>query len=280
MRQNLLDDAANVGGHPFTIDDLQVLGYQSQDITEALKMLAMYSSTGGANLLAGGDIYTDNGTDYATNKGWVWYDNQLWLLLEKTTTAKPAGHSVYIQFNQTPIKPTKLYQNSTSKQVAVRNEASLITAASQPANTVLFSALNRNNVFNQINALILSAQIADARLDSIESAWQTASVAALISAGTAFNAANSYYRYKVVGKTIFVQAAVDLTATVINFRLKLPSSLQWKNGSNPRVPCCADNSSTCTARGEIVITSSEIAINMGSTAVDGIVEINYMGELA
>jgi hypothetical protein len=280
MRKNLLDDAANIGGHPFTIDDLQVLGYQGQDISEAFKMLAMHTSSNGADLLAGGTIAINNGTDYATNEGWIWYNNQLWKLQAKPTTLRPAGHLVYIEFNQTPIKPPKLYQNSTSKQIAVRNEAKLITAATPPANTVLFSALNRNNVFNTLNSIILSLQIADNRLDSIENEWQTASVAALINASISFNAASSYYRYKIIGKTIFVQAAIDLTTAVNNVRLKLPNSLQWKNENNPRVPCYAINSSTCEVRGDIVITSSEIIIGMGLTAVDGIVEINYMGELA
>ena len=279
MRQNILDDAANTGGHPFTIDDLQVLGYQCQDISEALKTLAMYSQTNGANLVAGGSTFTDNGTDYATAAGWIWYNNQLWQLQAKATTARPVGHLVYIEFNQTPIKPTKLYQNSTTKQVAVRNEAKLITAASQPANTVLFSTLHRNNIFTKLNELILSAQIADQRLDSVEAAWQTANLSTLVVGSPTFDAANSYYRFKVIGKTIFIQCVVSLTSAETTFSTNLPNSLQWKHERNPRVPSYAFNSSYCNTRGSGVLSLNRLITDLGTSPVDGFVEITYTGEI-
>lgn len=217
MKNLNLSPSINIGGHRLSVDDLFIAQESINNVAKLVAELLGEVPAGGL-ILAGADQYTNTGTNFSINAGWLYYGGAVWRIVPVSTTpiVPPNTGALYFKLNKAPINPPVVYQSGAQYQVHVENQALLEWHSATPlGNYIPVSNISFDNIKNAFAPL--------------QSAWQSIPNVQLTTYlrpdndALKLDTANSFFRYKVVGKTVFVQAKVQANTSVTAFYIYLPA---------------------------------------------------------
>lgn len=130
------------GGHPFQIDDINVL---QDGIIDALKGVVNGLGANNQSFILQGVV--DGVSPGIYTSGYIYYNGEVYPVdSHATAIILGLGHQYYWQIEEQVISPSPVtYQDSSSQNVHIRRRMKMIEAAPTPANAVLVSSVVRLN---------------------------------------------------------------------------------------------------------------------------------------
>lgn len=218
MRNLNLSPSVNLGGHRLSVDDLYVLQNGVLDIAKMVAELLGAVPSGGL-MVAGGDQLFNDGTEFSINGGWLYYNGALWRVPAVATTpiVPPNTGALYFKLNKEPIGSNVVYQSGAQYQVHVENKALLEWHASNPGGSYIpVSNVSFDNV----------------RAATQQTGWVNVPQADLTiylrpdNNAAKLTAAQSFYRYKQIGKTMLLHVKATINAPSNTLWAYVPSTQQ------------------------------------------------------
>lgn len=241
MKKLNLNPTSNLGGHRLSVNDLYTL-QQGNDNLGTLIASILGTAPSGGLVIAGAEQYSTDGSSFQTDAGWLYYNNEIWRIVAVPTTAIPTPNTgaLYLKLNKAPLNTPVVYQSGAQFQVHVENQAILEWYGSPPSGDYIPMA---NVSFDNIKAAFAP----------IEAAWTEIDTALLSTYlrpdndPNKLDAANSFYKYKQIGKTLFLQAKITTSqpTNVVDFYIAVsgtasinteqPSLMVHDTASSPQV---------------------------------------------
>lgn len=190
MKTLNLKEVMNLGGHRRSVNDIATL-------SEGIYQLG--------NLI-GQMIDEDNNQIINITDDWLYANGKIW---RRLATPAAASGVLYGIFEEQPLYPAVSYQSGGQFQVHVERVVRYEWRTSAPAG-VAFTDYFNTAVVSTYNPYLTRVEVDSnkTRLDGIEGAWVDISnlLPSLLSGTNAgdYDIASSFYRYKLIGKTLFV----------------------------------------------------------------------------
>lgn len=197
-----LQELSNIGGHRLSVNDLFVLQESIKDVSKLVaELLAPIPATG--LMVAGGTNYLHEATNFQIDAGWLHQGGELWRVIATPATVitPPSTGNLYFRLNKVPVFPTVVYQSGGTFQVHIENQALLEWHAAQPAaasgNYIVADDVSFDNI--------------KTAFEPLQTGWTsipTVDLPTLLrpdNDASKLDVNNSYYRYKKIGKTLFLQ---------------------------------------------------------------------------
>lgn len=230
MRKLNLNPSLNIGGHRLSVDDLSTLQNGQNDLAKVVAELLGTVPSGGL-IIAGCDAVINTGSAFGINAGWLHQGGEAWRVVAVPSTAitPPNTGALYFNLNKVPIGSPVIYQSGSSFQVHVENTATLEWHPSAPIGTnyIPFSGVSFANI--------------KAAFAPLQSAWVSIPNAQLTTyintdnTPSKLDTANSFYRFKKVGKTLFLQVRAVLSNPTNNIKILFAATNTPQNALNPAV---------------------------------------------
>lgn len=239
MERLNLDPTINIGGHPVTVNDFFTLQRAIDQTNDALANL-LYRNNTNKPLVVSGCQNWSNGSNYRIDAGTIFYNAKMWTVPETPNTPTPVGHTVYLEFVETPTFPAAIYQSGQVFQVhtnTLARPATLPSSATPPAN---FVELNDTMIdFDTVYTFYQSFYYVTARLNTVEDTlnntnstayelgkhWVKVTGAALDALVNIAIAPGSFLAYKIIGKSLAINASIVMAAAANTFLITLPAGL-------------------------------------------------------
>lgn len=231
MRYLKLNPNTNTGGHRLSNDDIFTLN-------EALAQVvaAFGESFGSANLggflLSGAQMTIQNG-QVAVSAGWLYHNQTLWRVPALPATPEDPTKTLYFTYQELPTSLPISYQNGTSRVVHFERVATVVYTRSVPSGTLYTNYAP----YASVEPLRLSdlRTLIDANTNHrllLEQAWTNVSVTSLNNASGPLSSvgSDSYCRYKIVGKQLYLRMQVEVPAgNNLSFSLQYPVGITLPN---------------------------------------------------
>lgn len=247
MKDLRLNELVNLGGHRFSVNDLSQLMQATQQMAQIFGESFGQAGTGGIALV--GIKETTTATDISYSGGWLFKDGFMWKVNPLPPQTITAGQTIYFVFKTVNNAPPVTYQGGGQHQVHIERQIDILyTSSSHPI--ISQGTLNIDFTspfyvrFERIEDLInrLAANTAHrelvenaawAELDGGSIANSLITTSSNIPSGVA---PNSRVRYKIIGKQLYLQVSLILTApSPKDFSLNLPSTIELRNALQPSV---------------------------------------------
>ena len=221
MKKLNLNPTSNLGGHRLSVNDLYTLQQGTDNLATIIASILGDVPSGGL-VIAGAEQYSNDGSSFQTDVGWLYYNNEVWRIVAVPTTAiSPANTgALYLKLNKAPLNPSVVYQSGTQFQVHIENQAILEWHGSPPSG----SYIPMSNVsFDNIKAAFAPIEAAWTEIDTVN----LSTYLRTDNNPVKLDAANSFYKYKQLGKTLFLQAKVTTTqpTNVIEFMIAVSGTV-------------------------------------------------------
>jgi hypothetical protein len=230
MRKLNLSPVANIGGHRLSVDDLATLQNGNNDLASIVAGLLGSIPVGGL-IVAGSDAVINTGSAFGINAGWLHQGGEMWRVVAVPSTAisPPNTGALYFKLNKTPIGTPVVYQSGASFQVHVENTATLEWHATTPIGTnyIPFAGVSFANI--------------QAAFQPLQSGWTSVPTLELTTyintdnTPSKLNTTSSFYRYKRIGKTMFLQVRAVLNSPTNNIKILFAATNTPAHTQNPTV---------------------------------------------
>lgn len=251
MKELVLNESVNLGGHRFSVNDLAQLSAANIQLGQIIGKLVGEEGPGGTVLV--GVRETTTATDISYTGGWIYKGGHMWRVNPLPTTPTVSGHVIIFDYkivNGSPV--TVSYQSGGQFNVHIERQVDILytTIANAPTGVLNVDyTLPFYVKFERLEDLISRTAVNTTHRQAVEAAWtelQGPAIALLVQGAVAI-LADSRIRYKVIGKTALLQVSIVLVSpSPRNFAIALPTALNIKNVIQPSVVALDTRNSTQT----------------------------------
>lgn len=241
MRGIEFDELVNTGGHRISNNDIFQLKVALEQLGQVFG--ESFGLIGAGGRVLAGVKETTTATDISYSGGWLFRQGVFWKVNPMAAQTLAAGHSIYFVYKVTRNFAPVHYQSGAIFQPHIEREVDILYTTS--SNPIISTGINGVDFtipfyvrFERIEDLIREMNANTSQREQVESSWVelTAPEISSLVLGSYTVGVGSMFRYKTIGKQLFLNISVILPSTApLAFTVNLPNGINLRNSTQPSI---------------------------------------------